>query len=59
MKYIEKVGSFIDENDVVYPAFLDCNPGFPTSVCKPLVPDLECGVEWEDLSDEFLEELVA
>jgi hypothetical protein len=50
MKYIEKVGSFIDENDVVYPAY---------DVGLGLVPDLECGVEWEDLSDEFLAELRA
>jgi hypothetical protein len=53
MKYIEKVGSFIDENDVVYPASLDCNAGLG------LVPDLECGVEFTDLSDEFLELLRA
>jgi hypothetical protein len=53
MRYIAKVGSFIDENDVVYPAL--CDFGLDLG----LVPDMNCGVEWEDLSDEFLEELVA
>lgn len=51
MKYIEKVGSFIDENDVVYPAVI--------AQSRRLVPDMNCGVEWEDLSDEFLETLKA
>ena len=54
MKYIEKVGSFIDENDVVYPAVVANRP-FDLG----LVPDMNCGVEWEDLSDEFLETLRA
>jgi hypothetical protein len=54
MKYIEKVGSFIDENDVVYPAIV--NLGL---LDLRLVPDMNCGVEWEDLSDEFLETLRA
>jgi hypothetical protein len=53
MRYIAKVGQFIDENDVVYPAL--CDFGLDLRV----TPDMNCGVEWEDLSDEFLEELVA
>jgi len=52
MRYIAKVGQFIDENDVVYPAL--CDFGLDLRV----TPDMNCGVEWEDLSDEFLEELL-
>jgi hypothetical protein len=63
MRYIAKVGSFIDENDVVYPACIDFNAKLGRCVLPMngmgLVADLDNGVEWEDLSDEFLETLVA
>ena len=50
MKYTElkSVGAFIDQNRIVYPSMIEGDG---------MVPDLDCGTAFDEISNEWLESL--